>query len=161
MILYFLEPEVSGGHGGKTIHGTDEDVAKEGISGNIKFLHYEFEGWLGDDLLESAPTFIISSDLEEELKRSGMKDYKLQTCLITVSDVFMELYPTKELHSFTRFIPLGTVEIEGESFKNWSGNDFCISPKGELVLTKKALDFLNKFSIKHCGITALRKKHIQ
>ncbi|WP_229596578.1 hypothetical protein [Rossellomorea vietnamensis] len=41
MILYFLEPEVSGGHGEKTIYGTEKDVAKEGISGKIKFLHYD------------------------------------------------------------------------------------------------------------------------
>ncbi|GGB42173.1 hypothetical protein [Fictibacillus barbaricus] len=155
MILYFLEPEVSGGHGEQTIYGTEENVAKEGISGKIKFLHYEFEGWLGDDLLESTPAFIVSSNLENELKKSEFKDYKLEKCLITMSDVFMELYPNKEIPSFTRFIPLGTVEVEGENFKNWSGHHFCLSSKGELVVTKKALDFLKKFSIKHCDITSL------
>lgn len=155
MILYFLEPEVSGGHGEQTIYGTEEDVAKEGISGKIKFLHYEFEGWLGDDLLESTPAFIVSSNLEDGLKKSEFKDYKLEKCLITMSDVFMELYPNKELPSFTRFIPLGTVEIVGEHFNNWSGHHFCLSSRGELVVTKKALDFLKKFSIKYCDITSL------
>lgn len=155
MILYFLEPEVSGGHGEQTIYGTEEDIAKEGISGDIKFLHYEFEGWLGDDLLESTPAFIISSNLEDELRKSECKDYKLEKCLITMSDVFMELYPNKEFLYFVRFIPLGTVEIVGGNFNNWSGHDFCLSPKGELVVTKKALDFLNQFSIKHCDITSL------
>lgn len=155
MILYFLEPEVSGGHGEHTIYGTEEDVAKEGISGKIRFLHYEFEGWLGDDLLESTPAFIVSRNLEDELKKSEFKDYKLEKCLITVSDVFMELYPNKKLPSFTRFIPLGTVEVEGEHFNNWSGHHFCLSSKGEFVVTKKALDFLKKFSIKYCDITSL------
>lgn len=155
MILYFIEPEVSGGHGEKTIYGTEESVAKEGISGKIKFLHYEFEGWLGDDLLESTPAFIISNHLESELKNSEFTDYKLEECLITMSDVFMELYPNKEIPSFTRFIPLGTVEVEGENFNNWSGHHFCLSLKGELVVTQKALDFLKKFSIKHCDITSL------
>ncbi|MEI3611233.1 hypothetical protein [Pseudogracilibacillus sp. SO30301A] len=155
MILYFLEPEVSGGHGEHTIYGTEEDVAKEGISGKIRFLHYEFEGWLGDDLLESTPAFIVSRNLEDELKKSEFKDYKLEKCLITMSDVFMELYPNKKLPSFARFIPLGTVEVEGEHFNNWSGHHFCLSSKGELVVTKKALDFLKKFSIKYCDITSL------
>ena len=155
MILYFLEPEVSGFHGIETIYGTDEDIAEMGISGKIKFLHYEVEGWLGDDILESTPAFIVSSELVGELKKSKLKDFKLEECLITGSDVFIELYPTKELPSFTRFIPLGTVELEGEYFNNWSGQDFCLSPKGELVITKKALDVLNTFSIKNCDITRL------
>ncbi|WP_074033976.1 hypothetical protein [Bacillus massilinigeriensis] len=55
MILYFLEPEVSGGHGEYTIYGTEDDIATEGISGKVKYLHYEFEGWLRDDFLESTP----------------------------------------------------------------------------------------------------------
>ncbi len=155
MLLYFLDPEVSGGHGEKTVYGTDEDVANEGISGKVKFLHYEFEGWLGDDLLESTPAFLVSSKLENELKKSQFNDYKTEKCLITMSDVFIELYPNKEIPSFIRFIPLGTVEIEGEYFNNWSGHDFCLSSKGELVLTEKALEFLNEFSIDHCDITHL------
>ncbi|HWK22880.1 MAG TPA: hypothetical protein VNS08_07605 [Ureibacillus sp.] len=155
MILYFLEPEVSGGHGEQTIYGTEENVKKEGISGKIKFLHYEFEGWLGDDLLESTPAFIVSIYLEEELKKSEFNDYKLEKCLISMSDVFMELYPNKEIPSFTRFIPLGTVEVEGENYNNWSGHHFCLSSKGELVVTQKALDFFKKFSINNCDITSL------
>ncbi|WP_029326634.1 hypothetical protein [Bacillus sp. m3-13] len=157
MMLYFLEPEVSGGHGEQTIYGTEENVRNDGISGQVEFLHYEFEGWLGDDLIESTPTFIISNNLKNELLKSDFRDYKLEDCLVTTSDEFEELYPNKELPSFTRFIPLGTIEIEGESFKNWSGHHFSLSLKGELVVTQKALDFLEKFSIENCDITRLKK----
>ena len=155
MILYFLEPEVSGGHGKQTIYGTEENVGKEGISAKVKYLHYEFEGWLGDDLIESTPAFIISSYLEYELKKSEFTDFKLEKCLVTMSDEWYELYPNKELPSFTRFIPLGTIEVEGENFNHWSGHHFCLSSKGELVVTQKAMDFLKRFSIKHCDITSL------
>lgn len=158
MILYFLEPEVSGGHGEQTIYGTDEKVAKEGVSGKIKFLHYEFEGWLGDDLLESTPAFIISSYLENELRKSSIKDFKLEKCLITISDTFIEQYPNKEIPAFTRFIPLGTVELEGTSFKNWSGHHFCLTAKGELVVTQQAFNLLEKFSMSHCDRTSLSQK---
>ncbi|WP_404448180.1 hypothetical protein LG307_03520 [Sutcliffiella horikoshii] len=156
MILYFLEPEVSGGHGEQTIYGTEENVKNDGISGQVKFLHYEFEGWRGDDLIESTPTFIISHNLKNELLKSEFRDYKLEDCLITTSDEFKELYPNRELPSFTRFIPLGTVEMEGESFKNWSGYHFSLSLKGELVVTQKALEFLEKLSIDNCDITRLK-----
>ncbi|WP_106495643.1 hypothetical protein [Lentibacillus sp. Marseille-P4043] len=157
MKLYFLEPEVSGGHGNKTLYGTDEDVEKKGISGKVKFLHYEFEGWLGDDILESAPAFIITSDLADELKKSELKDYRIEKCLVTTSDEFKELYPNKKIPSFVRFIPLGTVEIEGVQYKNWSGHHFCLSPKGELVLTQNAIDLLKKFSIQNCDVLVLEQ----
>jgi hypothetical protein len=158
MILYFLEPEVSGGHGEYTIYGTEEEMAIKGISGKVKYLHYEFEGWLGDDLLESTPTFIVSSKLGTELENSDFIDYKLEECLITMSDEFIEMYPNKEIPAFSRFIPLGKIEVEEENFKNWSGHHFCLSPKGELVVTQEALDFLNRFSIDNCFITPLTQE---
>lgn len=157
MKLYFLEPEVSGGHGELTVYGTEEDIAKAGISGKVKFLHYEFEGWIGDDLLESTPAFIVSSKLETQLENSNFKDYKIEKCLITTSVEFKEMYPSKEIPLFSRFIPLGKVEVEGENFKNWSGHHFCLSPKGELVVTKEALDFLKRASIDNSYITTLTK----
>ncbi|MBP3041172.1 hypothetical protein J9303_17040 [Bacillaceae bacterium Marseille-Q3522] len=157
MKLYFLEPEVSGGHGEHTVYGTEEDIAKEGISGKVKFLHYQFEGWLGDDILESTPAFIVSSLLETELKNSNFKDYKLEKCLITTSDEFKEMYPNKGIPLFSRFIPLGKVEVEEENFNNWSGHHFCLSPKGELVVTQEALNFLKRASIDHCYITPLQQ----
>lgn len=158
MILYFLEPEVSGGHGEYTIYGTEDDIATEGISGKVKYLHYEFEGWLGDDLLESTPAFIVSSILETELENSDFIGYKLEECLITTPDEFKEMYPNKEIPTFSRFIPLGKIEVEGENFKNWSGHHFCLSPKGELVVTQEALDFLKRVSIDNCYITPLIKE---
>ncbi|MBM7585886.1 hypothetical protein JOC86_002428 [Bacillus pakistanensis] len=158
MILYFLEPEVSGGHGEYTIYGTEDEIATEGISGKVKYLHYEFEGWLGDDLLESTPAFIVSSKLETELENSDFIDYKLEECLITTSDEFIEMYPNKEIPAFSRFIPLGKIEVEEENFKNWSGHHFCLSPNGELVITQEALDFLNRVSIDNCCITPLTQE---
>ncbi|MED1608082.1 hypothetical protein P4U90_22455 [Cytobacillus kochii] len=158
MILYFLEPEVSGGHGEDTIYGTEEEITTKGISGKVKFSHYEFEGWLGDDLLESTPAFIVSSKLGAELENSDFIDYKLEECLITTSDEFKEMYPDIEIPAFSRFIPLGKIEVEEDHFKNWSGHHFSLSSKGELVVTQEALDFLNRFSIDNCFITHLTHK---
>ncbi|WP_231633234.1 hypothetical protein [Numidum massiliense] len=150
-----MEPEVAGGHGEKTVYGTVKDGAVQGVSDKVNYLHYEFEGWLGDDLLESAPCFIISKQLEEKLVESTFRDYRLEDCLITTSDAFHELYPDRELPPFRRFIPLGTVDIEGETFKNWSGHHFCLSPKGELVVTVEALSFLKKILLNNCDVTDL------
>jgi hypothetical protein len=156
MKLYFLEPEVAGGHGYKTIYGNELDIEIYGKSCEVKYLHYEFDGWLGDELLESTPCFIISKKLDKELEQNKFKDYRLEDCLITVSDQFRELYPNKKLPSFTRLIPTGTVEKTGEYFKNWSGHHFSISPKGELVVTADVLAFFKK-SLKFYDITILKE----
>ncbi|GIP63055.1 hypothetical protein J32TS6_16100 [Virgibacillus pantothenticus] len=157
MDLYFLEPEVAGGHGEKTVYGTKKDIEMEGISGKVKFLHYEIEGWLGDDLLEATPAFIISGRVENELRKSKFKDYKVEECLVTTSNEFKELYQNKKIPSFCRFIPLGTIEVIEDNFTKWSGHHFCLSSKGELVVTKEALDFLQKFSMENCDIEILKQ----
>ncbi|WP_338778766.1 hypothetical protein [Metabacillus sp. FJAT-52054] len=153
--LYFLEPEVSGNHGEQTVYGSAENVKREGISGKIQFLHYEFQGWLGDDLAEATPAFIISSRLEEALRNSHLKDCKIEPCLITASDEFKERQPDIAIPAFYRWIPLGTIDVEGQTYKNWSGHHFCLSAKGELVVTKTALDLLKKFSMDHCDVIPL------
>ncbi|MCM3162668.1 hypothetical protein [Metabacillus litoralis] len=100
----------------------------------------------------------MSSKLGTELENSDFIDYKLEECLITKTDEFIEMYPDKEIPTFSRFIPLGKTEVEEENFKNWSGHHFCLSPKGELVVTQEALDFLNRFSIDNCLITPLTQE---
>ena len=59
-MYYFIEPEVAGGWGGNTIADTSVHPPK------ISKLHYQFDGWLGDDLLESFPCFIVSESLKHE-----------------------------------------------------------------------------------------------
>ncbi|WP_411334002.1 hypothetical protein ACK1LH_19385 [Metabacillus indicus] len=157
MKLFFIEPEVAGGHGNQSIYGTEQDILTDGISGRIKFLHYEFQGWLGDDLLEATPAFIVSHKLKAELMSSTFTDFKLEECQITVSDALKELDYAKKIPPFTRLIPFGKIRIDGERFENWSGHHFCMSSKGELVVTQEALDLLKRVSLNHCDIIPLEQ----
>ncbi len=52
-----LEPEVAGGWGANIIADTDCHPPR------IEHLHYEFEGWLGDPIVESFPCFLILESL--------------------------------------------------------------------------------------------------
>ncbi len=65
------------------------------------------------------------------------------------------MHPNKEIPLFSRFIPLGKIEVEGEHFTNWSGHHFCLSSQGELVVTQEALELLKTVSIDNCYITSL------
>ncbi|AMA72257.1 hypothetical protein P4S93_17595 [Aneurinibacillus thermoaerophilus] len=151
MNLYLLEPEVAGGHGEQTIY-------EDGDFDKVKFLHYEFYGWLGDELLESTPCFIITSSLAKELVAANLTGYKLTNCLITTSEEFEDSSPDTELPEFKQLIPLGKVTTEDNTYHFWSGEDFCLSENNSLVVTQNALSILQSHTLNQCSITVLHKK---
>ena len=63
----YIEPEVAGGLGNETI------IDKNYHPPIVKKLHYEFNGWLGDDILESFPCFIVSERLKNEIIKKNLK----------------------------------------------------------------------------------------
>jgi len=154
--LYILEPEVAGGHGENTIYGTNSE-ASISISNKVKFLHYEFDGWLGDDLIESTPCFIVTTFLVEKLVNNQITDFEIDECLVSTSEQFRDIYPDKALPIFKRLIPKGSIEVENDKYKNWSGHHICISQIGDLVVTEKILDILKQCLIEHCDINLLKK----
>ncbi|WP_214824110.1 hypothetical protein [Exiguobacterium algae] len=156
MELYLLEPEVAGGLGENTVFGTDEEIRKEGGASRVQYLHYKFDGWLGDALLECTPCFIITKELNNQLMANGLNDYSTQNCDITTSEEFEELYPNKKLPEFIRLIPLGTVHVEKKSYSDWTGKHFSLSQRSELVVTKEILSILESY-IKYSDITPLKK----
>ena len=58
MKYFVLEPEVAGGIRKKSKILYENSKIKE-----VLFLDYEFEGWLGDEILITHPCFIISKSL--------------------------------------------------------------------------------------------------
>src|SRR3954454_10828086 len=63
VVVYFaLEPEVAGQLGDTTMLDTSVHPPV------IQRLEYRFDGWLGDDLLESFPCFVVTERLANELK---------------------------------------------------------------------------------------------
>lgn len=146
MKLYMLEPEVAGELGEKTLFNNDNSVSR---------LHYEFHGWLGDDLLESTPCYIVSELLGQSLIMSNITGFHLEEMEGSLTDEFIELYPNRELPTFKRLIPLGNIIIEGAQFSGWSGEDICITPKKYLVVSEKAFEVFNAYNLKHCEVTIL------
>ena len=107
----------------------------------ITRLHYEFDGWLGDDILESFPCFICSQRLTDHLKNSNLTGFVFKNCEVTKSDQFFDLYPRVSLPVFYWFI-----------VGNDRGNDFFLLPDASLVVSEDALEALKKFQILHCDI---------
>lgn len=159
MKLYELEPEVAGGFGQNTVVANFDNVREKRERPIVSHLHYEFSGWLGDEILETTPCFIVTISLAETIKKSDLKGCYFEEVEISVTDEFKELYPEKTLPEFKRIIPKGTAEVNGHSLVKWSGDDFCLSPNSTLVVSEKALHVLQKHKFKYCDVKELIFEH--
>ena len=154
MTLILLEPEVAGEIGEKTTfsNNTYPNRMKE-----ISHLHYKFQGWLGDELLESTPCFIVTENLANSIKSSELNGFMFNEVEVTVSDLFKGLYPNKPLPNFKRLIPRGKVFVGNGKYTGWSQEDFCLSQNLELVVSTNAFEIINKHPLNHCDVIKLNK----
>lgn len=130
MKYYIIDPEVPG-----NIANSDfiDRNARPPVISKLKF---EFDGWLGDDLLESIFTYIISERLKNEI--TGYSGFELGNVDISISSQFEELYPGKKLPSFHWLKIIGQAGV----------NDFGRANDNRLVISQKVYDVLKKLGTK-------------
>ncbi|CCN72624.1 hypothetical protein [Vibrio nigripulchritudo] len=135
-MLYYIEPEVCGGFGVGTIIDSSTHPPK------ITQLHIEFDGWLGDDLLEVFPCYIVSEGLAEEIKNKSLSGFILDHVEVSKSDKFIESSPNTLLPNFFWLKPLGKCKE----------NDFWISSDHRLVVSEKVMEILERWKIEKADI---------
>lgn len=150
MKMYLLDPEVSGGIGKNSILIYENGRIKKAIH-----LHYEFEGWLGDDLITTSPFFIVNEKLAFEVQNTGISGYEFEDLEVSTSDNFKKLYLNKRLPNFKMLVPLGIVEVENKRIKRWTGHDLCLLNRVDLVVSERALVLFKKYNLKYCDIAEL------
>ena len=154
--LYLLEPEVAGELGRNTVFETGDNARDKGKRPVVTKLHYHFSGWLGDDLLEATPCFIVTASLARKIEESNLSGCIFDDVEISLSDEFVELYPGKVLPAFKQMIPRGEVTVDNNyAFRDWSGHDFCITEQAYLIVSEKVLNLLQNHKIENCDITEL------
>jgi hypothetical protein len=126
-----IEPEVAGGIGADTKLDTTVHPP------TVYQLHYEFGGWLRNDIVESFPCFIVTENLKEAILKSRLSGVDFDYVKVTTSNEFDELYPGLVLPPFNWMKILGKA---GE-------DDFGISDKLLLVISEKAYNLLSLFDI--------------
>jgi len=136
MKYYILEPEVAGGIGKNTL--LDRSVHPPVP---IKF-NYEFLGWLGDSLLETVASFIVTTSLKEKIEAIEATGIAFGEVEITKAGEFEDFHPNKELPEFV------WLQVKGVAGQN----DFGLSSKHRLVVSQRALDVLRQEQLSHCEI---------
>ncbi len=136
MNYYIMEPEVAGEIGYNTIYQNSERT-------QISHLHFIFDGWLGDEILETTPCFLVSERLKGEIIKNGLSGYIFQEVEISYSDEFLELYPNIEMPNFFRLIPTNILYVEDNKYRIQSDmRDFMISPKSYMVISEKVKNII-------------------
>lgn len=144
MKYFILEPEVAGGIGKKSKILYKNSKIKE-----VVFLDYEFENWLGDDILTTHPCFIISESLCDVIRINDLKGYQLQKIDVSFSDFFSEVHSKKTLPNFIRLLPFPINEID---LIDKMLLDFYLYKNTTLIVSEKALNILKKLNLSNANI---------
>ncbi len=135
-MFYYIEPEVSGSLGEFTVMDTRYHPPR------VEKLHYKFDGWLRDDLIESFPCFIITQSLMKELMKAQLSGFEVSEVKVSKSSQFMERHPEVHLPKFK------WLQICGRAGKD----DLGIADDNRLVISKRALNTLKKGCIANADI---------
>jgi hypothetical protein len=136
MKYYILEPEVAGSLGKWT-------VINRGVHPpDVKTLDYEFDGWLGDVLLESFPCFIATIDAVKELQSLPATGVRFDDVRITKSVQFQEMYPDRVLPTFKWLKVSGQAGIE----------DMGLAGDLRLVVSDRVLNALKPLGLSNAVI---------
>ncbi|WP_031530690.1 hypothetical protein [Dyadobacter crusticola] len=138
MEFYILDPEVSGSFDERT----DLDVSSHPPT--VRTLVYQFDGWLGDDLISSFPVFLVTERLANEIERLDLTGYLFDNLEVSTSKQFEILYPNQKLPKFK------WLKVVGLPCKD----DFGISSDQRLVVSASGLNCLRLYSLQYCDIEA-------
>jgi hypothetical protein len=138
MQYYLIEPEVAGGFGENTV------ISRPNGKMIVERLHYEFQGWLGDPLLESVPCYIITTELASKMTASGLTGFSVDKVEVSESDDFGLIQPDTVLPKFVWLKINGIAEED----------DIALSDNLELVVSERALDMLQKSGMTHAEIVS-------
>jgi hypothetical protein len=133
---HLIEPEVAGEIGESTVidHSTTPPT--------VSRLEYHFTTWLGDELLEAYPCFIVSQRLQSALQSLGGTGYTFAEVLVTRSQQFEELVDGIQLPQFCWLRLHGRAAVD----------DAETTKKGCLVVSDRFLNLLREFNIGNCLI---------
>jgi len=140
MKYYVLDPEVAGELGNNTV--MDVSVHPPLVSK----LHYELDAWLGDDLIQSFPCYLVTERLKKHIENASLAGVSFAPVELELSANFKELHPSKTVPDFV------WLNIFGKAGRD----DFAVASDGRLVVSEPALKLLKNMTLKHCKIQDLK-----
>ncbi len=136
MRYFVLAPEVAGSLGNNTV------MSRERHPPTVSRLHYEFDVWLGDDLLEAFPCFIVSQRLADKVARLKLSGASIDVVEVTLSEQYRDLYPDRRIPEFL------WLKVSGAAGRDDFGTDVA----GRLVVSEQVMELLKTMDVDHCSV---------
>jgi hypothetical protein len=134
--FWSLEPEVAGELGDGSVLDTSVYPPV------VMKLQYRLSGWLGDDLLESFPCYIVTERVAKELQSASFTGFQLDEVDLVMSDEFNEKYPGCQLPQFRWLKVIGKAGVD----------DFGLSGEHKLVVSDRVLRAVRRHTLAQCDI---------
>ena len=138
--FYCVRPEVAG-----------QAVVKGDESDSSAKLHYEFDGWLGDELLESVVQYIVTDELLNELRADDLTGYWVGEVEVSKSPKFEHRNSGKELPEFHWLRVRGTSRVDDFGIDERYFEEYD-SYGDVLVVSEGALSVLRERQLAHADI---------
>lgn len=137
MRYVILNPEVGG-----NIYGAKSVVDTSVRPPRVMRLDYEFDGWLGDDLVTSFPCYIVTSRLAQALREIEPTGCEFDHAYVSKSEQFEELYPNEQLPDFVWLKVTGRAGVD----------DFGETDQHEMVVSERVMRVLERVHIENCDV---------
>lgn len=126
---------------GELAEGTEMDTSVH--PPRVIRLHHRFEGWLGDDIIECFPCYLVTEGVAKILKESGLSGFELDDVEISKSPEFDEMYPGRQLPRF-RWLKITATQPKEA--------DFRLTQDDHLELSDAALALLRNVRIDQASV---------
>lgn len=108
----------------------------------VSTLHLEFVEWLGDDLLWTYPSYVVTENLAAKLAEASLSGFEFRPVEVTVDPHVIEDGETLDLQKFRWLHITGTP----------GRDDIGITDKGRIVVSETALTTLRQGNLEYCEI---------
>jgi hypothetical protein len=147
---YYIEPEVGGGEGPQSV------MDRTFHPPVTRKLHYEFEVWLGDVLVEGFPCWIVTASAMRRIKTAHLTGVEFDHVDVTASEEFNIHCRNRKLPQFVWLKVVGTPGHDdfgvAKSFKIEKVSRQIPAGYFRLVISERALNLLRELGISHAEI---------
>lgn len=133
MSFHVLSPEVAGGLGERSQLDTTVHPPR------VYRLHYEVQGWSGDELLESFPCYLVSPALAAQLSSADLTGAQFADVEVTISSGAED------------WVDPAVLQFRWLQVSGTPGNDdLGVDETARLIVSDQALDAMRRHSLDKC-----------
>jgi hypothetical protein len=142
MNYYALVPEAAGQFGPNTVFV--DKIARPPL---VEKFHYEFNGWLGDPLVETIGCYIVTKPLRDKITSVNPSGVRFEEVEVSKSEEFVRRDPGRTLPPFV------WLQITGVGGQDDFG--YTITHGRSIVVSSRILDIMSGVGIPHCAVVEL------